>query len=124
MKYLCLVYREDASDDTFPDETCESRSGEVFDHREELMQSGHLVVSCLLQSARAATTVRVHNGRVSITDGPYTESVEQLAGFYLIEARDLNDAIRVVSKMPPARHGGMEIRPLRELRQSLRPGSI
>jgi hypothetical protein len=62
-----------------------------------------------------ATTIRVRNGKVSITDGPFAETKEQLGGFYLIEARDLNDAIRVASKMPPARLGCIEVRPLKEI---------
>jgi hypothetical protein len=67
-----------------------------------------------LQPAEATTTLRVRNGRVSITDGPFVETKEQLGGFYLIEATDLNDAIRVAVKMPPARLGSIEVRPLRE----------
>ena len=67
------------------------------------------------QPVETATTVRVRNGKVSVTDGPFAETKEQLAGFYLIEARDLNEAIQVASKIPPAREGSVEVRPVREL---------
>ena len=68
-----------------------------------------------LQPIDTATTVRVRNGKVSVTDGPFAETKEQLAGFYLIEARDLNEAIQVAAKIPPAREGSVEVRPVREL---------
>ena len=68
-----------------------------------------------LEPVDTATTVRVRNGKVSITDGPFAETKEQLAGFYLIEARDLNDAIHVAAKAPPAREGSIEVRPVRQL---------
>ena len=115
MKYLCLVYQEESSVAAYPDGTCDATEGEALDHCEELKRSGHLIVSSALQSVKAATTVRVRNGRVSITDGPYAETKEQLGGFYLIEARDLNDAIRVASKMPSARQAYIEIRPVSEV---------
>jgi hypothetical protein len=124
MKYLCLVYQEESSDDALPNEAGSAVAGEVFDQCDELLQSGQLIVSSLLQSAQATITVRRRNGRVSVTDGPIAKTKDQLAGFYLIEAKDLNDAIRVASKLPSDRHGCIEIRPLRELRESLRPRSI
>ena len=68
-----------------------------------------------LEPIETAATVRVRNGKMSITDGPFAETKEQLAGFYLIEARDLNDAIQVASKIPPAREGSIEVRPIRQL---------
>src|SRR5207237_7631886 len=77
--------------------------------------SGLLIAAEALQPVETATTVRVRNGKVSITDGPFAETKEQLAGFYLIDARDLNDAIHVASKIPPAREGAIEVRPVREL---------
>ncbi|MGH2617705.1 MAG: YciI family protein [Thermomicrobiales bacterium] len=119
MKYLCLVYQEEAKLDALPGNQCDAIASEVLDYREELRQSGNLIVSSPLQSVRTATTIRVRNGKVSITDGPFAETKEQLGGFYLIEARDLNDAIRVASKMPSARLGSIEVRPLRELGPSL-----
>ncbi len=113
MKYLCLVYREEAGD-CFLESTCDDIAGEVNDHREQLGLSGYLITSSPLQSAREATSVRVRNGTVSVTEGPVARTEEQLEEFYLIDARDLNDAIRVASKIPSARLGCVEIRPLRE----------
>ena len=108
MKYLCLVYIEEAKLHNLRDSECaEYSSG--------LKNKGVLLGAEPLQPVETATTVRVRNGKVSITDGPFAETKEQLAGFYLIDARDLNDAIQVASKIPPAREGSIEVRPVREL---------
>ena len=116
MQYLCLVYQEEAKLDALPANEYDDLVREVLDYREELRQSGYYIVSSPLQPVQAATSIRVRNGTISITDGPFAETKEQLGGFYLIEARDLNDAIRVASNMPPARLGCIEIRPLKVLR--------
>jgi hypothetical protein len=108
MKYLCLVYGEEEKMAEVPD-------GECLAYGEQLSDSGHHLGGEALQSAQTATIVRVRQGKVSVTDGPFAETKEQLAGFYLIEARDLNDAIRIASKIPPARVGSIEVRPIREL---------
>ena len=108
MKYLCLVYLEEQKLHAVPDSEC-AACGAGF------RNSGLLIAAEALQPVETATTVRVRNGKVSITDGPFAETKEQLAGFYLIEARDLNDAIQVASKIPPAREGSIEVRPIREL---------
>jgi hypothetical protein len=108
MKYLCLVYLEKDKLHAVPDPEC-------FASGERLRNSGSLIAAEALQPIDTATTVRVRNGRVSITDGPFAETKEQLAGFYLVEARDLNDAIQIASKIPPAREGSIEVRPVREL---------
>ena len=78
-------------------------------------KSGLLVAAEALHPVPTATTVRVRNGKVSVTDGPFAETKEQLAGLYLIEARDLNEAIQVAAQIPPAREGSVEVRPVREL---------
>jgi hypothetical protein len=108
MKYVCLVYLADEKLRAVPDEECVACGA-------GLRQSGRLVAAEALQPIDTATTVRVRNGKVSVTDGPFAETKEQLAGFYLIEARDLNDAIQAASKIPPAREGSVEVRPVREL---------
>jgi hypothetical protein len=108
MKYLCLVYLEKQKLHAVPDSECIA-CGEGF------RQSGLLIAAEALQPVETATTVRVRSGKLSITDGPFVETKEQLAGFYLIEARDLNDAIQVAAKIPPAREGSVEVRPVREL---------
>ena len=118
MKYLCLVYYDEKRLDALSQEEYDALVAEVLAYREVLRASGHYIVSDGLQSVRTATTVRVRNGRVSTTDGPFAETKEQLGGFMLIEARDLNDAIRVAARIPPVRLGCIEVRPLRELAAS------
>src|SRR5215470_12528004 len=108
MKYLCLVYLEQDKLHAVPDREC-------LGCGDSLRKSGLLVAAEALEPVETATTVRIRNGRMSITDGPFAETKEQLAGFYLIEARDLNDAIQVASRIPPAREGSIEVRPVREL---------
>jgi hypothetical protein len=108
MKYLCLVYLEDQKLHAVPDRECQACG-------DGLRQSGVLVAAEALQPVETATTVRVRSGKLTVTDGPFAETKEQLAGFYLIEARDLNDAIQIAAKIPPAREGSVEVRPVREL---------
>ncbi|MES2933877.1 MAG: YciI family protein [Pseudomonadota bacterium] len=108
MNYLCLVYLTTEQLHSSPDSACIS-----FYH--ELDQSGHLVAGQALQPVETATTIRIRNGQMSLTDGPFAETKEQLAGFYLIEAKDLNEAIHWASKIPPAHYGSIEVRPVRAL---------
>jgi hypothetical protein len=108
MKYLCLVYLEEGKLHSVPDSECLA-CGNGF------RASGVLVAAEALQPIETATTVRVRHGKLTITDGPFAETKEQLAGFYLIDAKDLNDAIQVAAKIPPAREGSVEVRPVREL---------
>ncbi len=108
MKYLCLVYLEDGKLRAVPDTEC-AACGAGF------REKGVLLAAEALQPVETATTVRVRNGALSVTDGPFAETKEQLAGFYLIEARDLNEAIQTASRIPPAREGSVEVRPVREL---------
>ena len=115
MRYLCLVYHEAATIEALPESECDAPVDEVLAYREELRRRGHDLASSPLQPARVAMTVRGRGGRMSITDGPCAETREQLGGFYLIEARDLNEAVRLAAKMPPARLGCIEVRPLQEL---------
>ena len=108
MKYLCLVYLEKDKLHAVPDSECQA-CGDGF------RKNGLLVAAEALEPIDTATTVRIRNGRMSITDGPFAETKEQLAGFYLIEARDLNEAIKQAAKIPPAREGSIEVRPVRQL---------
>ena len=108
MKYMCLVYLEAAKMRAVPDHECRACG-------EGLRERGILLAAEPLFPIETAATVRVRNGKVSVTDGPFAETKEQLAGFYLIDARDLNDAIQVAAKIPPAREGSIEVRPVREL---------
>ena len=91
--------------------------GEYFAFTEGIRKSGQHLGGEALQSVQTATTVRVRNGKVSTTDGPFAETKEQLGGFYLINARDLNDAIQVASRIPSARLGSVEVRPIMEFNQ-------
>src|SRR5438105_11941702 len=111
MKYLCLVYGEEQALQSCPD-------GDCVDYDAAIRASGHCVASEALQPVATATTVRVRNGKVSVTDGPFAETKEYLAGFYMIEARDLNEAIQVASKIPPAAVGSIEVRPIRPIREN------
>ena len=108
MKYLCLVYLDEANLNAVPDSECRTCG-------EALRTSGHHIAAEALQAVHTATTVRVRNGKVSVTDGPFAETKEQLAGFYLLDATDLNEAIQLAAKIPPARVGSVEVRPVREL---------
>jgi hypothetical protein len=108
MKYLCLVYLEGEKLRAVPDRECMACGN-------DLKNSGVLVAAEALQPVETATTVRVRHGKVAITDGPFAETKEQLAGFYLIEARDLNEAIQAAARIPPAREGSIEVRPIRQL---------
>ena len=114
MKYLCLVYHEEKKLDAMPRSELDALMNESLGYDEVLRESGRLVVCEALQPVQAATTVRVRNGKLSITDGPFAETKEQLGGFVLIDARDLNDAIQVASRIPPARIGSVEVRPIRK----------
>jgi hypothetical protein len=108
MKYLCLVYLADDKLHAIPDRICKS-------YGDGLRESGHWVGGEALQAVHTATTVRVRDGKVTMTDGPFAETKEQLAGFYMIEAKDLDEAIGLAAKIPPATVGSIEVRPVRQL---------
>ena len=108
MKYLCLVYLDAENWDSCPDQCCAGFA-------QELVDRGKLLAAEPLHPIDSATTVRVRNGALSVTDGPFAETKEMLAGFYLVDAKDLNEAIRIASDIPPARHGSIEVRPVRQL---------
>jgi hypothetical protein len=112
MNYLCLVYLDEKRLDELPNEECVA-------YDTAIRKSGHCVASEALESVQTATTVRVRDGRTSVTDGPFAETKEQLAGFYMIAAKDLNEAIRIASGIPPARVGSIEVRPVRPIRETV-----
>ena len=115
MKYLCLVYFDGTVLEKMSEAEKIAFDNESLAYDEELQRSGHFIAAEALESAKSAVTVRMRNGKISTTDGPFTETKEQLGGFILIEARDLNDAIQVAAKIPLARFGGIEVRPIWEL---------
>jgi hypothetical protein len=110
MKYLCLVYSEEKLLEVVPDREC-------LAYDAALRSSGQCVASEALEPVATATTVRVRDGQLSVTDGPFAETKEQLAGFYLIEARDREEAVRLAARIPPARVGSIEVRPIRPIRE-------
>jgi hypothetical protein len=108
MKYVCLVYLEEEKLRAVPDREC-AAAGDGFRKR------GQLVAAEALQPIKTAKTVRIRQGQVKITDGPFAETKELLAGFYLIDAKDIDEATAIAAKIPPAREGSIEVRPVREL---------
>ena len=112
MKYLCLVYLDEKKLDEVPDRECKAWS-------ETLQASGRHIAAEALQSVHAATTVRVRNGKVSTTDGPFAETREQLGGYYMLEAKDLNEAIQIAAKIPGAKTGSIEVRPIMHIPTSV-----
>ena len=112
MKYLCLIYDNHSAMAGMSKAEVDAFMGEYFAFTTAIRESGHFVAGDELQPVQTATTVRVRGGKVSTTDGPFAETKEQLGGYYLIEARDLNDAIQVASRIPSARTGCVEVRPI------------
>ena len=114
MQYLGLVYFEEPKLNTMPGDQLNDFMAECDACGMQLQASGHMLAGAQLQPVQMATTVRVRNDKLSTTDGPFAETKEQLGGFCLIEAKDLNEAIQVAAKMPPARLGSVEVRPLKK----------
>lgn len=112
MKYLCLAYEEERTLNELSPSEWRALRQETLDYVQALRDSGQLLATEPLQSARTAVTVRVRDGRTTTTDGPFAETKEQLGGYFLIEAKDLNDAIRIASRWPSARLGTIEVRPV------------
>jgi len=117
MKYICLVYLVEKEMSAMSKKEADACTEESLAYDEGLRRSGHLLAAHALQPVEAATTIRVRHGKVSTTDGPFAETKEQLGGFILIEARDLNDAIQVAAKIPMGRRGTIEVRPIKELKR-------
>jgi hypothetical protein len=115
MQYLCLVYADEAKLAVMSQDELDALIDETVANNRELQASGHLVLAQALEQVEAAITVRVRDGRLSATDGPFAETNEQLGGFVLIEARDLNEAVRIAGRIPSARLGSVEVRPVVDL---------
>ena len=120
MKYVCLVYADPAVFAKVSQQEQDALDEASLAEDEELARSGHLIVAQALQGVEAATTVRVRDGRMSVTDGPFAETTEQLGGFVYLEARDLNEAIALAGRFPMARYGSIEVRPVLDLAQRVR----
>jgi len=108
MNYLCLVYLDEDNWSSCPDEVCAA-------YGQHLTESGHMLSGGPVHPADAAMTLRIRDGQLLLTDGPFAETKEMLAGFFLIEAKDLNEAIQLAAGIPSARYGSVEVRPMRPL---------
>ena len=115
MKYLCLIYEEETKLNVLSKAELDALIEEHAAVTEEIRKNGHYLCGEILQPVQTATTLRIRGDRLSATDGPFAETKEQLGGFYLISARDLNEAIHVASKLPSARLGSIEVRPVMEV---------
>ncbi len=115
MRYLCLIYLDESALAAMPERDMDALNAQHLAFNDGLLASGHFIEAEALAPAAATTCVRVRNGKAALTDGPYAETKEMVAGFYLIEARDLNEAIQVASRIPSAPLGTLEVRPCRDL---------
>ena len=111
MKYLCLIYSDETKWTNAPKSDADAMMAEYGAYTDSIKKSKHYLAGEGLQPTQTATTVRIRNGKLSTTDGPFAETKEQLGGFYLVDAKDLNDAIQVASKIPGAKVGSIEVRP-------------
>ena len=115
MKYLCLVYIEEDKLAAMPEKEFAELDADSLAYDTQLKDAGHFIAANALQSVKMATTLRVRKNKLSATDGPFAETKEQLCGFLLMQAKDLNEAIRLASNLPVAKVGSIEVRPVREL---------
>lgn len=115
MQYLCLIYDDEKAWEKLPQAESAKIIGEFIDYTEAMKKSGHYVGGNALAPTHTATTVRVRQGKVATTDGPFAETKEQLGGYYLLNARDLNEAIQLAARIPGARFGSVEVRPVMEM---------
>lgn len=122
MKYLLLCCMEEKKLEALSKSECQTLMEETSAYCEALQKGGHLAVAEPLESVQAAMTVRVRQGQLSVTDGPFAETKEQIGGFFLINARDLNEAIQIASRFPSARFGSMEVRPVLDRQAPERAG--
>jgi hypothetical protein len=115
MKYLCLIYDAEQSWQNMPKSEVDTMMAEYHAFTESIKKSGHYIGGNALEPVHTATTVRVRSGKTATTDGPFAETKEQLGGYYLIEAKDLNDAIQIAARIPSAKIGSIEVRPIRTM---------
>jgi len=123
MKYLLLCCHEEKKLDSMSKSECDAIMEETVAYCEVLKKSGHLIGVEALESVQTAMTVQVRNGKLSVTDGPFAETKEQVGGYFLIDARDVNEVIQVALKFPSVRFGTMEVRPVRDFQLSNRSSS-
>ncbi len=122
MKYMLLIYETERSWPDMPPAESKAIHDEYMAFTGDLKASGQFLAGDALQSVRTATTVRVRDGKVAVTDGPFAETREQLGGFYIIEAKDLDEATRLAQRIPAVRLGSIEIRPVMNIIDGQQPG--
>jgi hypothetical protein len=118
MKFMFIIFHDEKTLDALPEPEKQTLVDSALDYMDELRRSGHFIVSNALQRGRTARTIHVRGGKATITDGPFAETKEQIGGFFLIEAKDMDEACAVAARFPPARVGTVEVRPVQELRHS------
>lgn len=124
MKYLCLIYHEETTLATMTTEEFDALRGSYVAFTQSIIDGGQLVAGEALQPTHTATTVRIRDGKLTTTDGPIVETREQVGGFFLIEARDLNEAIRIAARIPDANTGGIEVRPVVDFSQPVATADV
>ena len=112
MQYMCLIYDDETMWQTMPEADRNGVMGQYMAFTESIRESGNMVAGDALQPTSTATTVRVRNGETLMTDGPFAETKEQLGGYYLIEAKDADEALAIAARIPSAKYGSIEVRPL------------
>jgi hypothetical protein len=115
MKFMLVIYNDSTLVDALAQGAADGMMRECLTHADELRRDGRLTESQMLEDAVAAKSVRIRNGRVRVTDGPFSEAKEVLGGFNLIEARDMDEAIQIAAEFPWARTGCVEVRPVRDI---------
>ncbi len=118
MKYLCMIFLDEKKLNALSRKESRELDDQSLAYDEVLRRRNHFVAAQALQGVGAAKTIRPSHRKMLVTDGPFAETKEQIAGFILIEARDLDEAIQLASKIPAARFGGVEVRPVKELAAS------
>ena len=115
---MFMIYHDEKTLEALSEGEMQTLVDSALDYDDEIRRSGHYIVSNALQRARTARTIRVRGGKATTTDGPFAETKGQLGGFFLIEAKDMDEACAVAARFPPARLGIIEVRPVRELQHS------
>jgi hypothetical protein len=118
MKFMFTVYHDEKVLDGMPEKEMQALVDGAIEYSEEIRRTGHYIVSNALQRTGTAQTIRVRDGKVSTAVGPFAETKEQLGGFFLIEAKDMDEACAIAARFPPARVGVIEVRPVQELKHS------
>jgi hypothetical protein len=117
MRYLCLIYDDEKGMAAMAKADMDAMMGDYFTFTDDIKKSGHYVAGEALHPVATATTLRTRNGKTTTTDGPFAETKEQLGGFYLIEAKDLNEALQIAGRIPSAKFGSIEVRPVVDFSQ-------